>query len=231
MIYLIQLALSILFNLLQVPINIAYFMNTLCNKIVRNFINSTDAKIRILSTSILCYLEPRLALDQYHLDLKNKDVEFMIDLVVTSVSEFSIIFHPVALLRALHTIIKLSEITAQKFVSQGLVPVLSKLIAVCDCAIQKEVILILWMLASYSTCMTTIKSESNLLKLIGSFHTHDDPHLVTAHMCALWDINEQLKGMLTIIIISYLSTLISIATHAVLSGSLPSKPFKCCDVE
>lgn len=132
MIYLIQLALSILCNLLQVPANVAYFMNTVCDRIVRNFTNSADYKIRILSTSILCYLEPKLTLDRYHLDLKNKDVRFMIDLVITSISDFSIIFHPIALLRALHMVVKVSESNAQKFISQGLLSVLSELIASYD---------------------------------------------------------------------------------------------------
>lgn len=192
MIYLIQLALSILCNLLQVPANVAYFMNTTCDRIVQCYTNSTDPKIRILSASILCYLEPKFTLNQYHLELKNEDVKFMIDLVLTSISEYSIIFYLFPLLRALHMIVKISESNAQKFISQGLVSIFSKLIATSDSVIQSEVILILWTLALYSTEM--IKSEINLLQIVESLKGSDDHRLATASMCTLWDINEQLKG-------------------------------------
>lgn len=195
--YLIQLALSILCNLLQLPANVGYFMNTVCDRIVRSFTNSSDHKVRILSTSVLCYLEPKLELDRGHLELKNNDAKFMIDMVLTSILKCDIMFFdPIALLRALHMIMKISESNAQKFISQGLMSVLFELITTNDNVIQREVILILWTLASYSTFIAIIKSESNLLELVDILKGSDDPNLATVSMCALWDINQQEKGKL-----------------------------------
>lgn len=192
-IYLIQLALSILCNLLQVPSNVAYFMNTVCDQIVSCFTTSTDPKIRILSTSILCYLEPKLTSD-YHLELKNEDVKLMISLVQSSISEYSIIFHPVPLLRSLHMVMKISENNVKKFISQGIMPMISKLIATCDSIIQEMIILSLWTLASHSTFVETVKFDVDLLRVVDSLKASDDHNLATASLCALWDIDEHSRG-------------------------------------
>lgn len=184
----VQLTLSILCNLLQVPANVAYFMNTECNRIVRYFTKSNDLKTRILSISVLCYLESKFTLDRYHLEIKNDDVKFMIDLVLTSISECSIILRPVSLLRALHVIVKISETNGQMFISQGLIPVISGLIETHDSAVRKEVILILWTVASYST----FRSEFDLCRIVDSLK---GGQLDTANICALWDISEQSKGI------------------------------------
>ena len=190
MTYLVQLTLSILCNLLQVPANVAYFMNTECDRIVQFFTKSNDSKTRILSISVLCYLESKFTLDRHHLEIKRDDIRFMIDLIQTSISECSAILRPVSLLRALHVIVKISETNGQRIISQGLMPVISGLVESHDRAVQKEVILILWAVASYST------SEFDLSRIVDSLKSG---LLVTANKCALWDISEQSKGMLYII--------------------------------
>lgn len=193
--------LSILCNLLQVPVNVAYFMNTACDKIVQYFVNSTDPKTRILSVSILCYLEPRSILNQDLLELRSEDVKFMVDLVLASISEGSSFLRPVSLLRALHAIVKISETNGQKFISQGLMSVTTSLVAECDSDIQKEVTLILWTLASYST----LKPEINLHRVVDNLK---GSHLATLCTCAL---NEQSKerGMWPLML-SYLSPEVNI---------------------
>ena len=190
-IYLIQLALSILCNLLQVPSNVAYFMNTICDQIVSCFATSMDPKIRILSASILCYLEPNLTLDS-HLQLKSKDVELMISLVQGSISEYNIIFHPAPLLRSLQMVMK-TENNAKKFISQGIISIF-KLIATCDSNIQREMIMSLWTLASYSPFIETVKSDVDLLRVVNSLKASDDHNLAAASLCALWDIDEDSRG-------------------------------------
>lgn len=194
MIFLIQLTLSILCNLLQVPSNVAYFTNTVCDQIVNVFITSTDAKIRILSTSILSYLVPRLKLE-YHLELRNEDIKLMIDLILSSISDYSIIIHPVPLLRSLNMIMKLSESNVKQFMSQGLMSLICKLVEINDSIIQREIILILWTVASCSTFKETIKSEVNLFKVLSRLKASDDYHLATASLCALWDMIEESRGM------------------------------------
>lgn len=193
-IYLIQLGLSILCNLLQVPSNVAYFFNTVCNQIVSGFTTSMDPKIRILSTSVLSYLEPKLKLD-YYLELKNEDAKLMISLVLNTISEYSIIIHPVPMLRSLHMIMKISESIARQFVSCGLMAMISKIIGTSDKIMQRELVLILWTLASYPTFVEMIKSEVNLLGIVSSLKNGDDQVLSTASMSALWEINEESRGM------------------------------------
>ena len=188
MIYLVQLALSILCNLLQVPANVAYFRNTECDKIVEYFTNSTDPKSKILSTSVLCYLEPKSVLHWHHLELKEECVKFMVDLVLDSISGSNLITL-VSLLRALHAIVKISEINGRKFISQGFLSIIFDLMATHNNIVQNEVILILCTMASYST----IKSDINLRRIMDSLKGSD---LVstTASICALWDIDERSKG-------------------------------------
>ena len=192
--YLIQVGLSILCNLLQGSSNVAYFLNTVCDQIVSSFTTSMDPKIRILSTSVLSYLEPKHKLD-YHLELKNEDAKLMIDLVLDSISKYDIIFHPVPMLRSLHMIVNISESNARQFISHGLLTVISKVIETCDNTLQSELILILWTLASYSTFVEEIKSEVNLLSVVSSLKDKDDHLLSTASLCALWNINEESRGM------------------------------------
>ncbi len=191
---LIQVALSILCNLLQVSSYVAYFLNTVCDQIVSSFTTSTDPKIRILSTSVLSYLGPKLKLD-YHLELKNEDVKLMIDLVINSISKYSIIIHPVPMLRSLHMIMKISESNARQFISHGLIAMISEIIETCDNILLRELVLILWTLASYSTFVEEIKSEVNLLRVVSSLKEKDDDLLSTASVCALWDIDEESRGM------------------------------------
>ncbi len=191
---LIQVALSILCNLLQVSSYVAYFFNTVCDQIVSSFTTSTDPKIRILSTSVLSYLGPKLKLD-YHLELKNEDVKLMIDLVINSISKYSIIIHPVPMLRSLHMIMKISESNARQFISHGLIAMISEIIETCDNILLRELVLILWTLASYSTFVEEIKSEVNLLRVVSSLKDKDDDLLSTASVCALWDIDEESRGM------------------------------------
>ena len=193
-IYLIQLALSILCNLLQVSSNVAYFLNTVCDQIVRGFTTSMDPKIRILSTSILSYLEPKLKLD-YHLELKNEDVKLMLSLVLNTISKYSIIIHPVPMLRSLHVIMKISASNAKQFVSHRLLAIISEIIETSDKIMQRELVLILWTLASYPTFVEMIKSEVNLLGIVSSLKDRGDPILSTASMCALWETNEESRGM------------------------------------
>ena len=184
----VQLLLSILCNLLQVPVNIAYFITTECDKIVQYFSKSTDLKTRILSVCILCYLKVRLTVDRSHLEVTNEDAEFMVNLILASISEGGISLRPISLLRALHAVVKVSETNACKFISGGLVSIISDLVATCDKDIQKEVLLILWTVASYSS----LKSEVNLSDIVNSLEDNYD--LTTLSMCALWDINEQSQG-------------------------------------
>lgn len=193
MIYLIQLGLSILCNLLQVPSNVAYFMNTVCDQIVSYFVTSTDPKIRILSTSILCHLEPKLPSD-FQLKMQDGDVKLMISLVPLSTTENSIMFHPVSLLASLRKIVKISESAAKKLISQGLASVISKLLANSNSILQREMILLLWAIASYSSLVEIIKSEVEMLAVVSSLKGSDDHQLATASMCALWEISEQSKG-------------------------------------
>ena len=192
--YLIQVGLSILCNLLQGSSNVAYFLNTVCDQIVSSFTTSMDPKIRILSTSVLSYLEPKLKLD-YHLELKNEDANLMIDFVIDSISRYDIIFHPIPMLRSLHRIVNISESNARQFISHGLLTAISEVIETCDNTLQRELILILWTLASYSTFVEEIKSDVNLLSVVSSLKDKDDHLLSTASLCALWNINEESRGM------------------------------------
>lgn len=198
MIYLIQLALSILCNLLQVPSNIAYCMNTICDRIIQCFINSTDPKIRILSTSILCYLEPKVD-KKCNLELSDGDVKLMIDLVQNSLSESSVFLHSVSVLKAVHVITKNSESNAQRFVSKGLMLLFPKLITICDSSIQVEAILILWTLASYSSILESVKNNTDTLEIVESLKDSKDSDLATACACSLWDIKEEAKGIFSIL--------------------------------
>lgn len=168
-------------------------MNTVCDQIVGYFTTSTDPKIQILSTSILCYLAPKLPPD-IQLEMETTTVKLMLDLVPDSIAHEGIIFHPAPLLASLCMITKFSETNAKKFISQGLLSMISKIIANCDVILQREIVLILWTLASYSAFQEAIKLEVDLLGIVHSFADSDDHQLATASMCALWDINELPKG-------------------------------------
>lgn len=188
----IQLALSILCNLLQVPANVAYFMNTVCDLIVQNFTNSTFPKIRILSTSILCYLKEKV--DECYLELSEKDVKIIIDMVLSSLSDPTAFLRSITLIKTMHVIVKSSELNAQKFISQGLLSAISQILSFDDFNVQEEILLLLWTLASHPNLVNNIKHEDSLIKSAESFKVSGIHNLATASMCALWDIEEQEKG-------------------------------------
>lgn len=187
--FLIQLALSILCDCLQVPSNVPLYMNTECDKIVQYFTKSTDPDIRVSSIFVLGYMESKLTVDQrHHLQLQSQDVKFVTDMLLESISTGSTFSSPIPLLKALQIAIKAEQRNAQTLVSQGIFSTAYNALAADNNDVQRETILLLWILACIPTYAEKARAHSNLIHALQNLQGSSDPKLALASTCVLWDI-------------------------------------------
>lgn len=200
LLFLIQFALSILCDCLQVPSNVPYYMNMECEKIVQYFTNSTDPVIRVTSILILGCLESKLTADQrHHLRLQSQDVQLVIDMLLESISSDNTFSSPIPMLKALQNAIKAERGNAQTLVSQGIFPTASHALAADNSNVQRETILLLWILACIPNYAEKFRAHSNLIHALQSLQGSSDSNLALASTCALWDITGGRKtGMKTL---------------------------------
>jgi len=154
-----------------------------------DFTKSTDPDIRVSSIFVLGYMESKLTVDQrHHLQLQSQDVQFVTDMLLESISTGSTFSSPIPLLKALQIAIKAEQGNAQTLVSQGIFSTAYNALAADNNDVQRETILLLWILACIPTYAEKARAHSNLIHALQNLQGSSDHKLALASTCVLWDI-------------------------------------------
>lgn len=189
--YLTVIALSILCNCLQVPANVSYCMNTKCSDIVQCFINCNDPQVCVFAIFVLSYMEKKLTVEQRrHLKLQSNEVTFIIALLLSSISCESTFLSTIPLLKAIQMTINADRENAYQFLTQEILSTASHALAADDSDLQREMILMLWTLASTPACMERIRAHFELFHAMTNLQSSGDHDLALLSMCVVQDITK-----------------------------------------
>lgn len=190
--YLTVTALSILCNCLQVPANVSYCMNTKCSDIVQCFTNCSDPQVCVFAIFVLSYVEKKLTVEQrHHLKLQSHEVTFIIASLLSSISSERTFLSATPLLKAMQMTINAERENAHQFLTQGILSTASHALATGDSDLQREMILMLWIMGSATpACMERIRGHFELFHAMKNLQSSCDHDLALLSMCVVQDITK-----------------------------------------